>query len=151
MQSLLVSTPLVALTSLAPAAQTAGTSVVSTTGKSPTSAASATSSGNAIAGFLTNAQLSDLQASILIGTKVYATGGPPACREIKAAPKARTNIGSVRDLMISQQVQVTAVVIGIGGFLGIGVHRVALELSALKAAPAFETAAENRQKEQATG
>lgn len=77
------------------------------------------------------------------------------------------DVGEVNDLVITDQGQVTGVVIGVGGFLGVGQKDVALEMSrvqtstdedgdlvftinetedALKNAPAFETA-EDQERE----
>ncbi|WP_127902888.1 PRC-barrel domain-containing protein [Solirhodobacter olei] len=174
MKSLMISTLLVAATGLGAAAQTTGSAAAPTAGKAPSSAAGTTTGANAKAGFLTSVDPSELQASKLIGTKVYSTGGQQAPQQVKAVPKAWKDVGSVGDLMLNRQGQVKAVVINVGGFLGIGDHRVALNLSglkfvkkpnsanpngfvlavdqspsAMKAAPAFQTPAEQMQKQQA--
>src|SRR5690606_27680838 len=57
-------------------------------------------------------------ASNLIGETVYNGTGDDA-----------ENIGSVTDMVISNQGQIEALVVGVGGFLGIGRKDVALEFS----------------------
>ncbi|MEO3389258.1 PRC-barrel domain-containing protein [Mesorhizobium sp. CAU 1741] len=89
-------------------------------------------------------------ASNLIGETVYSSSGDDA-----------ENIGSVNDLVLSPEGDVQAIVVGVGGFLGIGQKNVALEYDlvewteregeqwmvvstnreALEALPEFDTAA----------
>jgi len=47
-----------------------------------------------------------------------------------------TTIGSVNDLLFDANGQIAGVVIGVGGFLGIGAKNVAIDMSALNAVPA---------------
>lgn len=92
----------------------------------------------------------DNLASRIIGQRVYNSAGEDA-----------ENIGSVKDIVISANGEVEAIVIGVGGFLGIGQKDVALEYDlaewverdgdrwlvvstnreALEALPEFDTAA----------
>lgn len=59
---------------------------------------------------------SGLLASNIIGKSVYSGQGEDA-----------QNIGKVKDLVISEAGEVEAVVVGVGGFLGIGQKEVALQ------------------------
>ncbi|MDO9381697.1 MAG: PRC-barrel domain-containing protein [Hyphomicrobiaceae bacterium] len=61
----------------------------------------------------------DIATSKLIGASVYNT--------------QNENIGQIEDLIISSSGSVVTVVIGVGGFLGIGEKKVAMPFSALKA------------------
>lgn len=63
-------------------------------------------------GFLDSAPASGLQASNLIGASVKST--------------ADDDVGSVSDLIIDENGQVVAVVVGVGGFLGMGERDVAI-------------------------
>lgn len=59
-----------------------------------------------------NAQANELRASQLIGTTVRNPAGE--------------NIGEVNEILLSPQGQVQAIVVGVGGFLGIGERNVAI-------------------------
>lgn len=61
----------------------------------------------------------DIATSKLVGASVYNT--------------QNENIGEIEDLIISSSGSVSTVVIGVGGFLGIGEKKVAMPFSALKA------------------
>lgn len=60
-------------------------------------------------------EVTELRADWLIGTSVLTAG-----------PEAQT-VGSVEDLIVDEEGRVTAVVISIGGFLGVGAKSVALK------------------------
>jgi sporulation protein YlmC with PRC-barrel domain len=62
-------------------------------------------------------QASEMRASKLIGTKVRNN--------------ANENIGDINELVIDKDGKVAAVVIGVGGFLGIGEREVALDFKSL--------------------
>ena len=76
---------------------------------------------------------SDFHASKLIGSRVYATEGSidPETSVDKAAPDW-DDIGEVNNLVVGRDGSVRAVVIGVGGFLGIGEKDVALKMNELK-------------------
>jgi sporulation protein YlmC with PRC-barrel domain len=74
---------------------------------------------------------SDNLGSELIGQPVYSTNGDDA-----------ENIGDVSDLVFSADGQITAVVIGVGGFLGIGEKSVAVDFHSLE----FTLAADNTER-----
>lgn len=67
-------------------------------------------------------RLADLQ-----GKTVYSVDG--------------SNIGEINDVLVSQNGSVNAVIIGVGGFLGIGEKNVAVNISALQVAPSQMTGA----------
>lgn len=67
----------------------------------------------------------------LIGAPVYSTAGDDA-----------EEIGSINDLVFSEGGQIEAVVIGVGGFLGIGEKNVAVDFDALE----FTLAADNTER-----
>lgn len=60
-----------------------------------------------------NVQASDLSASRLIGLNVYNT--------------ANESIGEIKDLVLDDGKNLKAVVIGVGGFLGVGERNIALQ------------------------
>jgi hypothetical protein len=76
---------------------------------------------------------SQFHASNLIGMRIYATE-----RDIDASVTAETNgrsewedIGEIDDIVVSTNGNVTAVILGIGGFLGIGEKDVAVNMNQL--------------------
>lgn len=73
----------------------------------------------------------DNLATQLIGQPIYSSSGEDA-----------ENIGNVSDLVFSETGQIEAVVIGVGGFLGIGEKRVAADFDALE----FTLAADNTER-----
>jgi hypothetical protein len=72
------------------------------------------------ASFVQNQKKSDWRSSKLIGTNVY---GPD-----------NSKIGDINDVLISSNGNVNAVVIGVGGFLGVGEKNVALPFDTLTVA-----------------
>ncbi|SEQ11791.1 PRC-barrel domain-containing protein [Devosia sp. YR412] len=73
----------------------------------------------------------DNLGSRLIGQPVFSTAGDDA-----------EEIGNISDLVFSEDGQITAVVIGVGGFLGIGEKAVAVDFGALE----FTLAADNTER-----
>jgi len=73
----------------------------------------------------------DNLGSRLIGQPVYSTSGDDA-----------EEIGSISDLIFDEDGQITAVVIGVGGFLGIGEKAVAVDFQSLE----FTLAADNTER-----
>ncbi len=105
--------------------------------------------------FLTQQQDGQMLASNIMGQTVYDSGG--------------NNLGSVNDIVFDKDNHIVAVVIGVGGFLGIGQKNVAVSMGAisqttdengkpklvldatkdaLDQAPAFETLADLNAKKQ---
>lgn len=74
----------------------------------------------------------DIYASELIGMRVYATeddvAGTPY---VEGAETEWDDIGEVDDVILTEDGSVKAVVLGIGGFLGIGERDVAIEMDSL--------------------
>jgi sporulation protein YlmC with PRC-barrel domain len=73
----------------------------------------------------------DNLGSRLIGQPVYSTAGDDA-----------EEIGNISDLVFDEDGQITAVVIGVGGFLGIGEKAVAVDFQSLE----FTLAADNTER-----
>jgi PRC-barrel domain len=69
------------------------------------------------AGFVQRQQASEWRGSKLIGASVY---GPD-----------NNSIGEINDVLVSDNGNISAVVVGVGGFLGVGEKDVALPFSAL--------------------
>jgi sporulation protein YlmC with PRC-barrel domain len=72
---------------------------------------------NQQSGFIHAQEANEWRASTLIGASVY---GPD-----------NKSIGDINELLIEKDGRVTAVVVGVGGFLGVGEKRVALPLQSL--------------------
>lgn len=83
--------------------------------------------------FLRGAADEDVLASTLIGTPVYAS--PSLIDESRTYPAdARSdweNIGEITDVVLHWDGSVKAILLGVGGFLGIGEKAVAVEMSGL--------------------
>ena len=62
-------------------------------------------------------QTSDMRASFLIGSKI--------------TNMANETVGDINDLVLDKDGKVVAVIVGVGGFLGIGEREVALDYSSL--------------------
>jgi len=73
----------------------------------------------------------DNLGSRLIGQPVYSSSGDEA-----------ENIGTISDLVFDEGGQITAVIIGVGGFLGIGEKAVAVDFQSLE----FTLAADNTER-----
>lgn len=73
----------------------------------------------------------DRLASKIIGSPVYDSGAADA-----------NNLGKINDLVLDQNGQVAAVVLGVGGFLGIAEKQVAVDFSALQ----WTVAADNTER-----
>jgi len=80
------------------------------------------------------AQASDMDASHLIGQTVYASKTDVAADvAIKGgAQKDWDNIGEINEIVLSRDGAVKAVVLGVGGFLGMGEKNVAVSLNDIK-------------------
>lgn len=108
-----------------PATGTAGTTAPQTT---------ASSAGAAQGQFMTRMQANQMMASNLIGTTVVSANNE--------------SIGDVNDVILDRNGQAMAVVIGVGGFLGIGEKDVAVSFDQLDFASGEQM---NRQTSGATG
>lgn len=94
-----------------------------------TSATSARSPVDILSGYTTVD--TDRLATKIIGQPVYDGTGTDA-----------NNLGKISDLVLDENGQVAAVVVGVGGFLGIGEKQVAVDFSALQ----FQIAADNTER-----
>lgn len=82
-------------------------------------------------------QTGDLYASSLIGMRIYsaATDYDALTADSMVQTDAEQNwddIGEVNDVILSRDGQVKAVILGVGGFIGIGEKDVAVDMSSIK-------------------
>lgn len=79
-------------------------------------------------------QPTDIQASKFIGMRVYATEKEIAADgSVKAeTQKEWDDIGEINDVILSRKGEVKAVVVGVGGFVGIGEKNVAVAMKDIK-------------------
>lgn len=73
----------------------------------------------------------DMFASELIGMRVYGAenGVDPATPMTAGAETEWDDIGEINELVVSQDGKIAAVIVGVGGFLGLGEKDVALDMS----------------------
>jgi hypothetical protein len=75
----------------------------------------------------------DFYASDLIGKRVYSTDQNVAGGTVAQGSEAQWNdIGEINDLIVSNDAKVDAVIVGVGGFLGIGEKDVALTMDQIE-------------------
>lgn len=76
----------------------------------------------------------DLAASELIGMRVYATEADvPTNTTITAGDEQNWNdIGEINEIFLTSEGEVAAVILGVGGFLGIGEKDVAVDMSEIR-------------------
>jgi hypothetical protein len=77
-------------------------------------------------------QPTDMRASKLIGQTIYATEKAPGDSVAAGAEKDWDNVGKINELILSHDGVVKAVVLGVGGFLGMGEKNVAVALNDVK-------------------
>jgi sporulation protein YlmC with PRC-barrel domain len=114
--ALALSTALAAPAFAQTAAQPAGDMVKQPDATTP--ATQATAPATAAGSFITQAQAGQYRASKLVGVNIYNN--------------ADENIGEVNELIVDGTGKVLAVVVGVGGFLGIGEKNVALPFETVK-------------------
>jgi sporulation protein YlmC with PRC-barrel domain len=115
--SAFITMPVLAQTSTTPGATSP--TQPATSAPSPSSGATGAGSGAAASGkFITEQQGTQWRASKLIGLDVYGADNQ--------------KIGDVNDVLVDRQGNADAVVVGVGGFLGIGEKNVALPFSAFE-------------------
>jgi sporulation protein YlmC with PRC-barrel domain len=79
------------------------------------------------------AQPMDVEASDFIGQRIYATDTMPATETVAAgAEKDWDDVGEINDVILGRDGQIKAVVLGVGGFLGIGEKSVAVPMQDVK-------------------
>lgn len=94
-----------------------------------TSASAQTADGVTI--FREMADPMELHASSFIGTRVYASEAAYEGTEADGMQDGWEDIGEVNDVILTRDGQVAAVLVDIGGFLGIGERQVAVDMDAL--------------------
>ena len=104
-------------TSGSPAMQP-GASGSSSMGSSSTGSSAMNQSGGMQGQFMTKMQQGQMMASDLIGTRVVSANNE--------------SIGDINDVIVDRNGQVTAAVVGVGGFLGIGEKDVAVPFQSLE-------------------
>jgi hypothetical protein len=82
--------------------------------------------------FLQTAEQTDFEASNLIGARLYTSEKDYDGGAIDQASDDWNDVGEINDLLLSKDGQVRAVLVDIGGFLGIGEKTVAVDMSNLK-------------------
>ena len=73
-----------------------------------------------------------IHASDFLGMRVYAAADSGEMTEAEGASDSWEDIGEINDVIMSREGQVEAVLIDIGGFLGIGERQVAVNLDQVK-------------------
>jgi sporulation protein YlmC with PRC-barrel domain len=123
--SALFTVPAIAQTNPAPATTTNQPATTAQTGAAGAS------------NFIATRPADQFRASDLTGERVYGANNE--------------NIGEVNDVLLDRTGKVTAVIIGVGGFLGIGEKDVALPMTALQFAPDTDNATAARTTTTTTG
>lgn len=82
--------------------------------------------------FQTEAAGPSVTASDLIGARIYASEAAVDAESYAGVQEGWNDIGEVNDLVIGRDGTVDAVLVDIGGFLGIGERQVAVDMAALR-------------------
>ena len=83
--------------------------------------------------YYTTSEKNDFLASQLIGSRIYATTAEvDTSKEIDRVTKDWSDIGEVNNILLNRDGSVKAVILGVGGFLGIGEKNVAVRMSELQ-------------------
>ncbi len=85
--------------------------------------------------FMQSVPADDIRASDFIGHNLYAAPGEVAMTPIADAPDDWQDLGSINDVLMTADGKVDAVLIDVGGFLGIGSKTVALTMASVKIVP----------------
>jgi len=79
------------------------------------------------------AQPQDVEASDFIGSRIYAAETLPTTDTVQVgAEKDWDDVGEINDVILGRDGQIKAVVLGVGGFLGIGEKSVAIPMQDVK-------------------
>ena len=118
----------------APAANDPAAPATEQTGSITQPATTTTAAKTGPASYLDAAGPNDVLASSLIGMRVYAVQADiDATKAYPAeARKEWADVGEVNDVVLDWDGGVKAVVLGVGGFLGVGEKNVAIEMSSLR-------------------
>lgn len=82
--------------------------------------------------FLAAPAAGDIRASEFIGKRLYASEAPAEMDEYEGAQPDWQDIGEVNDVLLGRDGTVDAVLVDIGGFLGIGERQVAVDMAQIK-------------------
>lgn len=82
--------------------------------------------------FRPSADAMELRASEFIGMRVYATEAATDATEYDGMQQGWNDIGEINDVILSREGTVDAVLVDIGGFLGMGERQVALSMAAIQ-------------------
>jgi len=75
----------------------------------------------------------DVEASDFIGSRIYAAESMPTTETVAAgAEKDWDDVGEINDVILGRDGQIKAVVLGVGGFLGMGEKSVAIPMQDVK-------------------
>ncbi|MBX9454858.1 MAG: PRC-barrel domain-containing protein [Rhizobium sp.] len=78
-------------------------------------------------------QMTDVEASDFIGSRIYAAETMPATDMVQVgAEKDWDDVGEINDVILGRDGQIKAVILGVGGFLGIGEKSVAIPMQDVK-------------------
>lgn len=89
--------------------------------------------GNSSNQYYTDTNKMDLHASELIGSRVYATEAEiNTDNTFDKADADWDDIGEINNFLVSRDGKINAVIVGVGGFLGLGEKNVALRMSELR-------------------
>ncbi len=73
-----------------------------------------------------------VHASDLIGARIYASEAAIDADEYSGVQEGWNDIGEINDIIVSRDGAVNSVLVDIGGFLGMGEHQVAVDMSGLR-------------------
>lgn len=82
--------------------------------------------------FLATSGEGDVRASTFIGQRLYASEAAADMDEYKGVQPDWQDIGEVNDVLLARDGTVDAVLVDIGGFLGVGEHQVAVDMGQIK-------------------
>lgn len=130
MKTLLITTALVAAVGGAALAQTASAPAAAPA-TTPATEHAARAHDGALS-FVTTQAADDIRGSDLIGATIYAADYEgDAQGYFRREDASLDSIGSINDLVMSRDGEVKAVLVDVGGFLGIGAKTVAVDMAAL--------------------
>jgi hypothetical protein len=93
----------------------------------------ATNAANSADQYYVPTEKGDFHASKLIGSRVYATEATvDADAAVENVNKEWDDIGEVNNIVVGRDGTVKAVVVGVGGFLGLGEKNIAVKMDELK-------------------
>ncbi|GAB6057996.1 PRC-barrel domain-containing protein [Desulfonatronum parangueonense] len=72
------------------------------------------------------------RVSDIMDKDVYASGGGDVPRSVSQEPDEWENVGSIDDLILSRDGEIKAVLVDVGGFLGMGARTIAIDMDALE-------------------